>query len=161
MGLRLPAELASMLSWLGLSWPDGDEEQMFEVGQAWLGLAGQLTGRLAEADAAAGSAWVGNSGRPLRDEYIAQFSEMLPHVFFGFVTEWLVNAYRADPGGGPDAVWRRMLDRFEGEYAAGDPDVEELLAASFLENLPYPDEPGGDIVDHLGPTMNAHVQTYR
>jgi hypothetical protein len=94
---------------------------------------------------------------PLREEYLTQFSEMLPHVFFGFLTEWLVNEYRADPQRGPDAVWRRLLDRLEQGYRTGDPDVQDLLAASFVENLPYPDEPGGDIVEHLGPSLKDHV----
>jgi hypothetical protein len=99
--------------------------------------------------------------RPLREDYLAQSGEMLPHVFFGFVTEWLVDAYRADPHGGAGTMWRRLLDRLESEYRRADPDVEELLAAAFAENLPFPDEPGGAIVEHLGPALRADLETFR
>ncbi|MGH8773707.1 MAG: hypothetical protein ACRDWI_00540 [Jiangellaceae bacterium] len=33
--------------------------------------------------------------------------------------------------------------------------VDELIAVSFVESLPTPDEPGGDVIDLLGPALRA------
>ena len=101
--------------------------------------------------------------RPFRDRHLAEYDEMLPHVFFGDLTRWLVDSYLADPGGrdGPDPVWRRLLDRFEQAYGVGDAGTRELLYASFLENLPYPGEPGEEISRYLGPSLGADLADFR
>jgi hypothetical protein len=65
VGLQPPSEVVTMLGWLGFSWPEGDEEKMYQVGQAWLDLAGQLSGRVAGADAAAQQVWAGNHGEAI------------------------------------------------------------------------------------------------
>lgn len=43
----------------------------------------------------------------------------------------------------------------------GSDEVKDLIALSFLENLPYPDKDGADIVDRLGPTLTAEIETLR
>ncbi|MFK3983457.1 hypothetical protein ACI2K4_24115 [Micromonospora sp. NPDC050397] len=62
MGLQLPDELVSLLGWLGFSWPEADEEKMFEVGQTWLDLAAGLPQPLATATDAAGTVLGHNAG---------------------------------------------------------------------------------------------------
>jgi hypothetical protein len=79
--------------------------------------------------------------RTLRQEHLDAYGEL---------TAWLVNAYLADSDAWPQATWRRILADLEREDETGDSDVKELLSVSFLENLPYPDEPGAGIAEHLG-----------
>lgn len=38
MGLPLPGELIEALSWLGMTWPEADEELLLQRGQHWLEL---------------------------------------------------------------------------------------------------------------------------
>lgn len=42
MGLQLPGELVSLLGMLGYSWPEADEEKLYEMAQHWLQLSGTL-----------------------------------------------------------------------------------------------------------------------
>jgi hypothetical protein len=65
MGLQPPSEVVTLLGWLGFSWPEGDEEKMYQVGQTWLDLAGQLSGQLATADAAAQQVWSSGQGEAI------------------------------------------------------------------------------------------------
>ena len=58
-------------------------------------------------------------------EYLADNDELLPHLLFGDVTRWLDD-------GGPDPAVLAVLDHHIG---AGDDVVQNVLAASFLENL--------------------------
>jgi hypothetical protein len=44
MGMQLPGELVTVLSVLGFQWPLGDEEKLFEMGQAWNSFAGTMRG---------------------------------------------------------------------------------------------------------------------
>ncbi len=99
--------------------------------------------------------------RPLRQQHLDAFGELSPHMFFGELTAWLVNAYLADPDAGPTATWRRILADLERAYETGDTDVKELLYVSFLENLPYPDEDGAGIAEHLGPGLAADLAELR
>jgi hypothetical protein len=97
----------------------------------------------------------------LRQEHLDAFGELFPHVFFGELTAWLVNAYLANPDAGPQATWRRILADLEHDYETGDTDVRELLYASFLENLPNPGENGEGIARHLGPRLAADLADFR
>jgi hypothetical protein len=97
----------------------------------------------------------------LREEHLEAFGELLPHVLFGELTAWLVDEYAAAPQAGPEAAWRRILADLERAYEAGDVDTRELLYVSFLENLPYPQEPGAGITGHLGPHLAADLAEQR
>ncbi len=57
MGMQLPGELVSVLGVLGFTWPEGDEEKLFELGNAWTRFAGSLTGQTADATAHAQNVW--------------------------------------------------------------------------------------------------------
>ncbi|MCM0675753.1 hypothetical protein NCC78_13790 [Micromonospora phytophila] len=62
MGLELPDELRSLLNVLGYTWPEADETKLFEMGNAWIGFSGTLSGVVAEANTNAGAVWSANSG---------------------------------------------------------------------------------------------------
>jgi len=62
VGLQLPGELISLLSMLGYTWPEADEEKLFELGNHWTSYGGTLAGTVADADSAARSVWQHNRG---------------------------------------------------------------------------------------------------
>ena len=53
---------------------------------------------------------------------------------------------------------RTALERLEKGFVSGDDAVRELILASFLENLPRPDEPGSEVRDMLGPELGAQLR---
>ncbi|MCY1144062.1 hypothetical protein OWR29_39215 [Actinoplanes sp. Pm04-4] len=57
MGLQLPGELVEVISVLGFTWPEADEEKLFELGQSWMDFAGAIESRVENADAAAATVW--------------------------------------------------------------------------------------------------------
>lgn len=89
------------------------------------------------------------------------FGEVLPHVFLGDVTRHIIAmALTADSGSGL-AVRRELksvLERLESEYAAGNAEAQELIAASFLENLPGVGEPGSAIRNMVGPKLGSQLR---
>jgi hypothetical protein len=62
MTIELPAELTEPLSWLGLSWPQADEDRLHADGLAWIDHAIRLRRHAAEADTAARRVWLENEG---------------------------------------------------------------------------------------------------
>src|SRR5688572_17197555 len=80
-------------------------------------------------------------------EHLADNDELLPHVLFGDVTRWLGEH-------GPNAA---VLAVLEHHMAAGDDDVQNVLAVSFLENL-VAGEPSDDAIRAaLGPRLRAEL----
>jgi hypothetical protein len=90
----------------------------------------------------------------LLEQHINDYEEILTHVYFADVTNYLVSLPVAS------RELRDMLAFLEETFAAGDPDLQELIAASFLENLPFPEESGGEIRDMLGPALMRHLETF-
>jgi hypothetical protein len=97
--------------------------------------------------------------RPLYEDHVRENDELLPHVLFGRLTDWIVRAYLAAPHRGD--TWKAVIDQLETEFEHGDDNVRELIAVSFLENLPYPGEEGADIAEHLGPNLRAELHQLR
>lgn len=91
------------------------------------------------------------------------FGEVLPHLFFGDLTRYVVSAHLGvGSGEHPEDIviehhLTAMLKDLEVAYAGGDPEVQELIAVSFLENLPRPDEEGSGIRARLGPQLTAQL----
>ena len=75
--------------------------------------------------------------------------DVLVHGFLGDVAFRELDNYRS---GGPVAMEevRTVVALLETELGV-DRGVDEAIAVSFVENLPYPDQPGADLVDLLGP----------
>ncbi|MEU8391328.1 hypothetical protein [Micromonospora sp. NPDC048843] len=62
MGLELPGELVTALSWIGYDWPDADETALFEMGQAWLGFADTIEQTVSDSTGAVQPVVAQNSG---------------------------------------------------------------------------------------------------
>ncbi|GIF73264.1 WXG100-like domain-containing protein [Asanoa siamensis] len=62
MSLELPGELVSLLGALGYTWPEADEDKLFEMGQAWLRFGSTLSDLTASAQATAAPVWSTNAG---------------------------------------------------------------------------------------------------
>jgi hypothetical protein len=85
--------------------------------------------------------------------------DVLVHGFLGDVAFREVDNYRS---GGPVAMEevRTVVALLERELGT-DRGVDEAIAVSFVENLPYPDEPGADLADLLGPKLRAELDRQR
>ena len=57
MGLQLSGDLVSALNAVGFDWPRGDEDKLFEMGQAWVRFADRLRGGTETATAHAQTVW--------------------------------------------------------------------------------------------------------
>lgn len=93
---------------------------------------------------------------PLLREHLRDFEELLPHLFFGDLTRYVVAAFCATDVR-DRSRWHlsELLDELEGAISGDDEAISELVAVSFVENLPGPDEPAGDLHRLLGPGLRA------
>lgn len=82
------------------------------------------------------------------DEHESYYEEILPHIFFGELTSWIDAQRNAN---GP--VLRSLLDDLEHAVHTSSDDVQELIAVSFLENLPSESQVWG----MLGPELKAEA----
>jgi hypothetical protein len=103
--------------------------------------------------------------KPILDEHVSDnFGEVLPHVFFGDLTRLVVSEFTrvdSDELREADAVGaevRRLLAELEDAYADGGEEIQELIAVSFLENLPRPGEEGSGVRAWLGPELRAQLR---
>lgn len=94
---------------------------------------------------------------PLLQEHIDTYDQVLPHVFLGELTRWIEDRYQADPD---DLQLTTALGYIDEYFAAAGPKDGELIAASFLENLPHAGEPGAEIRDALGPSLREHLDRF-
>jgi hypothetical protein len=84
------------------------------------------------------------------DEHIEANGEILPHVFFGDVTRYVVGLFRNSEAS-PEL--HDLLGHLEEAFQRDGPEVRELISVSFLENLPRDSEPGAGIRKLLGPSL--------
>ncbi len=73
MGLELPGALERLLNDLGFTWPEVDEQQLFELGSTWLGFGGQLGQHQQSAQMAAQQVAIQNQGAAV-DAFLAKWS---------------------------------------------------------------------------------------
>ena len=90
-----------------------------------------------------------------REHTYGDREDVLVHPFLGGVAEREAENAAA---GRLDEV-RTVLGLLEDAYGTGD--VDEPIAVSFVEMLPYPDEPGAVVVDLLGPKLRAEIARQR
>jgi hypothetical protein len=96
----------------------------------------------------------------LYEIHVENNGEPLPHVFFGLdVTPAVVDSYLGKDPEAPD--WRATLEFLERQLGRGIPDVTEVIVTSFLDQLPYKQEPGYGVVEHLGPLLSAKYRELR
>lgn len=97
----------------------------------------------------------------IEDHLRDNFGEMLPHLFLGDVADHVVSLSQAPSSDDRVAALhelRAILDAIETGYATGPPDVQELIAASFLENLPTNNFPGSEVRKMLGPALAGQLK---
>lgn len=87
-------------------------------------------------------------------EHLAYYDALLPRAFMGDVTRWAVAKQRA---GSPSEL-APFLEFVESCYRQGTTEEQELISVSFLENLPGPEEPGGDLRSALGPQLAEQLR---
>lgn len=90
----------------------------------------------------------------LRERLADNFGEVLPHGFFGYLTRYLVA--ESDRSDSPGAV-KPLLYELEVAFSAGDDEIVEPIAVSFLENLPRAGEAGDSIRRLLGPRLRSEL----
>ncbi|MFF9911955.1 hypothetical protein [Streptomyces sp. NPDC013457] len=93
------------------------------------------------------------------DDHVFSQGGVLPHVFFWDVVQNTVRSFLGEDPAAAD--WRRTLDFLEEQSARGEMGVDEVIVTSFLNDLPYPHEPGYAIVRELGPVMAARFGRIR
>ena len=91
----------------------------------------------------------------------AAFAEVIPHVFMGDLTRFVVAAHERALAGSTDA--EQLLDRIlrilEEGVRSGGQDTQELIAASFLENLDHGTVAFLDLRERLGPSLSAKLRS--
>ncbi len=94
------------------------------------------------------------------DEHLREnLGELLPHVFFGDLTRFVIEEHRRErlgPSSGP--LVDSLLEFLEAGLAGPDPDVQEIIVVSFLENLWQAKGEYGSLVERLGPSMRAALE---
>jgi hypothetical protein len=60
--MQLPGELIWLLAELGYTWPEADEEQLFNMATVWLSFADTVHETVSAGTAAAQQVWSGNTG---------------------------------------------------------------------------------------------------
>jgi hypothetical protein len=90
------------------------------------------------------------------DEHIKEYRWALPHTF---LEEVVAEAKRLHLAGRTDEILP-FLAFLESEFGA-DPEVDNLIAISFLDELPGPGEPGADLELLLGPKLRGELQRLR
>ena len=103
--------------------------------------------------------------RRVYEEHLSENEELLPHVFLGDVTRFVITEFRKGRSdrGEPTLDTRvldRILDLLERAMKSSDTRLRELVSVSFLENL---DQAGRDylgIKGLLGPALVKELAQY-
>lgn len=98
--------------------------------------------------------------RPIYTEHLEDnFGELLPHVFLGQFTRWLLSLYsRASAFSEAETHVKMFLDYLEQLYVTENEEARELISVSILENFPDPGDEHSTIVELLGPELKAEYQ---
>jgi hypothetical protein len=92
---------------------------------------------------------------PLLQEHLDDYNGLLPHVLMGDVTRWVVQRFRADAS---DETLRQVLDFIESAFESAQGEDRQIIAASFLENLPRAGQEGAGVRALLGPALQDHLR---
>jgi hypothetical protein len=97
--------------------------------------------------------------RHVYDEHIHNNDELLPHVFLGDVTRYVVQqVYLGETG--PAKPVERILSVLEQGMGSGDEQVEELVSVSFVENLVEHDDVLASLKGLIGPNLQKEIRNY-
>ncbi|MFD5929997.1 MULTISPECIES: hypothetical protein [unclassified Streptomyces] len=93
----------------------------------------------------------------LFDAHVFNEDGVLPHVFFWEVVQETVASFL----GGDETDWRVTVRFLEEQLRLDVPEVARVITTSFLFSLPWPDQPGYGLVDHLGPALSTRFAAIR
>lgn len=93
--------------------------------------------------------------RPMLDEHIHDYDEVLAHIFLADVVRYLVHA--SENRHPTDGVVAAILEFLENRFRHGNEEVKELISVSFVEMLPRPDERGAELRAQLGTELAAEA----
>lgn len=103
--------------------------------------------------------------RHIYDKHIEDYDELLPHVFFGDLTRYVVNLYKTTQDHSPDKRKWDELDKIiaylENGISERDENVRELIAVSFLENLERTDSSLRNLEERFGPNLKKELKVIR
>jgi hypothetical protein len=107
--------------------------------------------------------------QPLLSEHLADNNQLLPHVFMGDVTRFVITTCqqsqelrrRATSASGLEAIIRRITSILEEALTSGPEATKELVAVSFVENLAGEDATIGALEPFLGPALKAEIASQR
>jgi hypothetical protein len=95
--------------------------------------------------------------QPVLDKHLAANHELLPHVFFGDLTRFVVSGFSDRPEHRADA--EKILLLLEDAMGSPDEDVQNLVSVSFCENLTG-EEPLDAIRAAMGSRLRAELAKY-
>jgi len=93
------------------------------------------------------------------DEHLRNNDELLPHVFLGDVTRYVVRQVRSGETGLASPV-ERILGVLEQCMASGEEYVTELVAVSFIENLYGEDDVVKKLKGLIGPHLEKEIKIH-
>jgi hypothetical protein len=79
MGMQLPHGLGKLMNGLGRQWPMSDEQTLFAMGQAWLGLSGDIETIAGHTDTQAAGTWKQQRGAGVSAAQSVWTDEESPH----------------------------------------------------------------------------------
>jgi hypothetical protein len=92
---------------------------------------------------------------PLLQEHLDDNESLLPHLFMGDVTRWVIQRYVHDA---TDETLLELLDFIESSFKDANKESRELVSVSFLENLPRTTEVGAGLQMLLGLTLKEQLR---
>ena len=104
---------------------------------------------------------------PVYEEHMVDYDEVIPHVLMGDFVRFLFDAYRKSQTDHANSQhWQHLINRILGlmERAIGSSDeyVENLISASFVENLSPSEEQDKEIYEalkaQLGPGLRRALE---
>jgi hypothetical protein len=97
--------------------------------------------------------------RPLYEEHLHDYDELLPHVFLGDVTRYVVQQVRSGDTC-PSKLVKRILESLEQCMASGDERAKELVSVSFIENLANHSDVLAKLYGQLGPNLSTELKNH-
>ncbi len=97
--------------------------------------------------------------RYVYDEHIHDNDELLPHVFLGDVTRYVVQQVRLGETGSAKPV-ERILSILDQGMGSSDEQVKELISVSFVENLVEHDEVLASLNGLIGLNLKKEIRNY-
>lgn len=93
---------------------------------------------------------------PMLEEHKSDNEGLLPHVFFGDVARFVSQLHKESlkKPQGADEELKYILADLEAGMASGVDEVQNLIAASFLENLDWEDSDFSKLRQNFGPRLS-------